>query len=115
MAGRSCKISIEEMRSDLHLLRIEISNLIDNNLDNSSCFRNLMERYTFYLKRAKKKKQKAKVNLDCHGSQIVVKDKLVEFMNDLKPARYDFDIHLSLFSTTNKCDSLLCFIQVFLL
>ena len=70
------------MRSDLHLLRIEISNLIDNNLDSSSCLHNFMERYTFYLKRAKKKKQKAKMNLDCLGSQIVVNDKLDKFMND---------------------------------
>ena len=48
-------ISQEEMRSDVHLVRIEITGLIEKNLECSSYLRNIKERYNFYLTSKKKK------------------------------------------------------------
>ena len=56
MACRFSKLSSEETRSDLHLLRVEMAKLIDDKLDNSSFLMNMMDKYKFSLIRAKKKK-----------------------------------------------------------
>ena len=83
-------LSAEETRSDIHLLKVDIQRLRDNNIASSSYLLSLEKRYKNYFKRKiKQKNRKDNVFVvDENGLKIINNDDLYDLIDPtLKPAR----------------------------
>ena len=81
-------LSAEETRSDLHLLKVEILRLRDDNIASSSYLSSLEKRCTNYFKRRIKQKKKNVCVVDENALKIVDNNEMYDLIDpSFKPAR----------------------------